>query len=901
MVPAPSPATALDRSARSGIPAAPVHEQSHASRRPAEAQGRETLFAPEEHPELLRFLSPGTFGGSVRVVWECETDSASDERASSRFVGGGVRGPIRVAAGSGVGLALGLAAARGRLKQQHWIVVVASADSLLQHLSHAAIEQLQHVESRLLVVVLDDGNATRTTTGSGPALRRGQFEVLDARWLSELGLDYHGPVDGRNMASVQIQLRRVTHAGRSAVLHLSLHEPGPGARHRSQSRSRFGIWDQPGAVDHASLLAAVSRELSGLIESEERVFAAIDPALAGNFRLLRERPDRCRLLDGGGSRWLAETRGLALGGCRPFVVMSGDLLQRSLEVLSRELCRPKLGVTLVVESGRPEGALAEQGEKPPSTSDLAHLRLLPNLVILAPRDERELRQCVAWSQSCDGPVAIQVTAGRAGAARAVDAPPLELGRAQVLSEGFDVALWAIGSQVDLAERAAERLSEQGVSVTVVNSRFVQPLDQPLLERLSRQVGGLVVLEEESGQGGFGSAVLERLAESGIALPVIVSSRQALSCEPVSGPPEEHLVQQVVRRAVDLVGRSAGIPGLYGEPGGRPVQVPRQTPMAAEDFGLSVEALRREHEIIAGRALSREVEDWLALYWQAGERQRFLWQWCEQGAELTTLPDVSPELFDHVCRTKVLSIMLCVLLDDVADQRGRERFLEAVVRIVDGQPVGDDSAFTADERAYAAIAQKLAAIYHARVREYPLYDAYAELLRYDQLQYFNTMRYSQMLNRNLWLLNPVEHDLYLPHAMDMMSFATIDLMCMPQFDIRELGRLRESLWYLQCMGRVGNLLSTWRREIGQHDFTAGVFARAVARGDITVDQLHQPNSQEIEAAILRGDHERYYYRRWRYYRDSYLKASESIRSVEMVRLLEGNERFFRMHLAGRGVI
>jgi hypothetical protein len=99
--------------------------------------------------------------------------------------------------------------------------------------------------------------------------------------------------------------------------------------------------------------------------------------------------------------------------------------------------------------------------------------------------------------------------------------------------------------------------------------------------------------------------------------------------------------------------------------------------------------------------------------------------------------------------------------------------------------------TAEERVYAETTRRLSEIYFARVRAYPGFETFEHLLRYDQFQYFNTMRYSQMLNRNLWLMNPIEHDLYLPHAMDMMSFATIDLMCSSAFPIEELGRLRES--------------------------------------------------------------------------------------------------------------
>ena len=327
--------------------------------------------------------------------------------------------------------------------------------------------------------------------------------------------------------------------------------------------------------------------------------------------------------------------------------------------------------------------------------------------------------------------------------------------------------------------------------------------------------------------------------------------------------------------------------------------PRQN--GVDLFGFSNDSLQREHDLVKSRQLSREVEDWYAVYSLVGERKRFLWQWCEQGAELTTLPCVPPERFTHVCQTKVLSIMLCVLLDDVADQRDREAFLEVLLKVVDGQAAPDMSACTDDERYYASVTRRLADIYFQRVRNYPCYAAFEHLLRYDQFQYFNTMRYSQMLNRNLWLMNPIEHDLYLPHAMDMMSFATIDLMCTPGFPIEELGRLREALWHLQCMGRVGNLLSTWRREIGQQDYTSGVFARAVIEGDLRVEQLRPENYHDIETAIVEGGHERYYFGRWKYHRECFLARARDVHAVDLHKLLEGNDRFFLMHLGGRGLI
>jgi hypothetical protein len=123
----------------------------------------------------------------------------------------------------------------------------------------------------------------------------------------------------------------------------------------------------------------------------------------------------------------------------------------------------------------------------------------------------------------------------------------------------------------------------------------------------------------------------------------------------------------------------------------------------------------------------------------------------------------------------------------------------------------------------------------------------------------------------------------------------------EFPLDELGRLREALWHLQCMGRVGNLLSTWRREIHQRDFASGVFARAVVAGDLSVEQLCPENYAQIEDTIVNGGHERYYFGRWKYHRDCFLEKARYVRAVDLQKLLEGNDRLLLMHLGNRGLI
>jgi hypothetical protein len=216
-------------------------------------------------------------------------------------------------------------------------------------------------------------------------------------------------------------------------------------------------------------------------------------------------------------------------------------------------------------------------------------------------------------------------------------------------------------------------------------------------------------------------------------------------------------------------------------------------------------------------------------------------------------------------------------------------------------LADLAGLSEEDRNHASVTHKLCEAYERRIREYRHFEVYKDLLDYDAMQFVNTMRYSNLLNRHRFLLNLAEHEIYFPHNMHMMSFATLDLMCTPDFDMRELGRLREAVWHGQCMGRIGNLLSTWRRELAQGDFTSDVFARVVAEGDLSSEQLVAENHQEIEEAVRKGGHEDFFFRRWQFHRERFLCMSALVQSVDLRTCLDGHERFFRMHLASRGLI
>jgi hypothetical protein len=314
---------------------------------------------------------------------------------------------------------------------------------------------------------------------------------------------------------------------------------------------------------------------------------------------------------------------------------------------------------------------------------------------------------------------------------------------------------------------------------------------------------------------------------------------------------------------------------------------------------SAARIQREIDCVLQLELSGDLEEWVREYGRVGRRNTYLWKWCRQGVEVTTLPCVRPELRAFACDTKVLGVVLDVLLDDVADQQGDSAFLEHLLGIpfCDAKP--DASRFSPQQQEYAAVTARVWNEIEKRTRSLPGFEQYADLWRFDYLQLLNVMRYSHLLNQDLSLLNLVEHDLYSPHNMHMMISSTVDLMCSPGFDHTELGLLREAVSHAQFMGRIGNLVTTWQREIGERDFSSGVFASAISKGDLTISDLLRGDRKRIEAGVSNGDHEGHFLAQWRSHRLALLSVAEMVRSVDLRQLVTGLERLVCLHLGSRG--
>jgi 1-deoxy-D-xylulose-5-phosphate synthase len=205
--------------------------------------------------------------------------------------------------------------------------------------------------------------------------------------------------------------------------------------------------------------------------------------------------------------------GLALEGLRPVVAVYSTFLQRAYDQVLHDVCLQNLPVVFAMDRG---GIVGEDGETHQGLFDLSYLRHLPNMVLMAPKDEDELRHMLYTAVQHPGPIALRYPRGRGvGVAFSSTLQTIPLGKAEVLKEGVDLLILALGASVYPALQAAAELDQRGFSATVVNARFVKPLDENLIMTLTAQHGRVLTVEENVVAGGFGSAVLELIADRGL--------------------------------------------------------------------------------------------------------------------------------------------------------------------------------------------------------------------------------------------------------------------------------------------------------------------------------------------------------------------------------------------------
>jgi 1-deoxy-D-xylulose-5-phosphate synthase len=355
-------------------------------------------------------------------------------------------------------------------------------------------------------------------------------------WWEELDFAYIGVIDGHDVRALRRALREALAAERPVVVHCATVKGKGFAPAEEGGLEGMEKWHAAKPKSIANGLPAVAAgKASGskpappqytsvfgnaLLEEcrrDERVIgitAAMNSGTGLNI-LQRELPDRYFDVGIAEQQAILFAAGLALQGCKPVAAIYSTFLQRAYDQIVHDVCLQKLNVVFAMDRA---GLVGDDGPTHHGAFDIAYLRCLPNIVLMAPRDEAMLVHMLHTALAYDdGPVALRYPRGEAVGVPLPERPEtLEIGTGEILREGSRVALLGYGSGVGKALEAADILAEHGLSVTVADARFAKPIDVGLAAQLAAEHELLVTVEEGVLAGGFGSAVWERLSDAGLA-------------------------------------------------------------------------------------------------------------------------------------------------------------------------------------------------------------------------------------------------------------------------------------------------------------------------------------------------------------------------------------------------
>ncbi len=461
---------------------------------------------------------------------------------------------------------LGISSGKSLQNDNNKVIAVIGDGSMTAGLAFEGLNQAGHLDKDLIVILNDNEMSISPNVGAmssflnkkltGKTARRLRDHIEDSLMsMSSVGenilsvlrkseeslkafftpgmlfealkFQYVGPIPGHKLDDLIETLENVKENSHGPVLVHVLTTKGKGYE---PAEKNPGDYHGVGPFDIATGKAKSSGKsisytevfgntLCRLAEKDKRITAitAAMPAGTGLIEFSEKFPDR--FFDVGIAEQHAVTfaAGQAMEGMRPVVAVYSTFMQRALDQIIHDVCLPDLPVTFALDRG---GVVGDDGPTHHGVFDLSFLRFIPNLTLMAPKDENELQQMLFTSVNHNGPVAIRYPRG-AGQEIECEAPEhaLEIAKGELLREGEDVLLLPVGNRVYPALEAAQGLEKLGVSAAVINPRFIKPLDNELISYWAKKTGRVVTVEDNVKKGGFGSAILQMLTELHINIPV----------------------------------------------------------------------------------------------------------------------------------------------------------------------------------------------------------------------------------------------------------------------------------------------------------------------------------------------------------------------------------------------
>ena len=459
-------------------------------------------------------------------------------------------------AGTGLSIALGVAQGAENRGSDSWTIAVVGDGAMTSGSSFEALNNIVHLNPERLIVVLNDNGMSisenigfltnwrkrlithpeaqamvermrslskKVPTGelmyrlAKRAYTGVEGLVVPTMFWTEMGFQYLGPIDGHDFKQLEETFRQAMKpTGSVPLVHVVTHK-GRGYEPAEDDPVKFHqpsspLGDSSGAPTYSKVFA---QTLTNIMKKDKSVVGISAAMLEGTglADVRQDFPDRVFDVGIAEQHAVSMAAGMASSGLNPFVSIYSTFLQRAFDQVVHDVCLQNLPVKLIADRA---GIVGEDGKTHHGAFDITYLRCLPNAIVAAPMDENELQHLVYTAYKHDGPFAIRIARGTAvGTPMDSDLKELPIGKGRMVREGSDVAIFALGKSASVALTAADTLSNYGISCGVYNPIFVKPLDTELLNQAARSTRRIVTVEENVLAGGFGSAVLEALAEAGL--------------------------------------------------------------------------------------------------------------------------------------------------------------------------------------------------------------------------------------------------------------------------------------------------------------------------------------------------------------------------------------------------
>lgn len=391
-----------------------------------------------------------------------------------------------------------------------------------------------------------------------------KYFMLPSMFFEDMGLTYIGPIDGHNIGQMLEAFRVAARAKKAVVVHV-LTKKGKGYYPAEKSPMRFhGV--EPFDISNGqptkrkkdnSYTKVFSDAILQIAKEDERVVAitAAMPSGTGLAEFKRQFPDRFFDVGIAEQHAVSFAAGLARGGYKPVVAIYSTFLQRAYDQILHDVCINNLPVVFAVDRA---GITGRDGKTHHGIFDISYLSHIPNLMLMAPKNKHELESMLRFAINSGRPAAIRYAKAEAFEGLSEYNAPVEYGKSELIYSGTDVAIIAVGNMVKTALEVAEILKAEGRRITLVNARFISPLDTEMIDRLASSHNLIITLEENVKSGGFGQKVADYLLETGkqvrfmnISTPDMfiehgsvneLVRRLGLDCESIAGKIKKELAQ-----------------------------------------------------------------------------------------------------------------------------------------------------------------------------------------------------------------------------------------------------------------------------------------------------------------------------------------------------------------------